>query len=513
MLRRLASEGCSILYISHKLDEIQALCQTATVMRGGRVTGSVDPRKETHASLAQLMVGHSLPDYTRREHTPGEVKLAVKNLSVTSADPFRHVAQGTFRSPCMQEKFSASLGCRGMDKPSCLPRFRAKSAINTSRPDAITIVGQPAARYSAGGRRALGFAFVPEERLGRGAVPAMSLAENALLTGHREHMVRGGWISTKSMRAFADRCISAFDVRCGGNGALAQSPVRRQLAEVHRGPRDPAGAEGARRRATDMGASMSAQPASSGSNCSIWPARGVAILVISEELEELFDICDRPRRPCPRQTFSGSRNRPHQRRRNRPLHGGSLRWQPRRTRRPRHHGIDIMNFPYRLEARPTPSRAMQLAVPVVAAVLTLIIGFLIFTLVGQDPLRAMHGFFIEPLSNVNGWSELVLKASPLCLIALGLAVGYRANVWNIGAEGQMLLGGIVAGGIAIHLPDATGWWILPLMMIGGVIGGMVWAAIPALLKSRFNTNEILTSLMLTYVATQLPDLSGERSVA
>jgi general nucleoside transport system permease protein len=162
-----------------------------------------------------------------------------------------------------------------------------------------------------------------------------------------------------------------------------------------------------------------------------------------------------------------------------------------------------MIFPYRLEARPTPSRAMQLAVPVVAAVATLVIGFLIFSLVGQDPLRAMHAFFIDPLSNVNGWSELVLKASPLCLIGLGLAVGYRANVWNIGAEGQMLLGGIVAGGIAIYAGDASGWWTLPLMMLGGVAGGMAWAAIPALLKSRFNTNEILTSLMLTYVATQL----------
>ncbi|WP_248322132.1 ABC transporter permease [Caballeronia sp. Sq4a] len=162
-----------------------------------------------------------------------------------------------------------------------------------------------------------------------------------------------------------------------------------------------------------------------------------------------------------------------------------------------------MIFPYRLEARPTPSRAMQLAVPVVAAVATLVIGFLIFGVVGQDPLRAMHAFFIEPLSTVNGWSELVLKASPLCLIGLGLAVGYRANVWNIGAEGQMLLGGIVAGGIAIHVGDASGWWTLPLMVIGGIAGGMLWAAIPALLKSRFNTNEILTSLMLTYVATQL----------
>ena len=88
VLRRLASEGCSILYISHKLDEIQALCENATVMRGGRVTGNVDPRKETHASLAQLMVGHSLPDYTRREHTPGDARLAVKNLSVASPDPF-----------------------------------------------------------------------------------------------------------------------------------------------------------------------------------------------------------------------------------------------------------------------------------------------------------------------------------------------------------------------------------------------------------------------------------------
>jgi simple sugar transport system permease protein len=162
-----------------------------------------------------------------------------------------------------------------------------------------------------------------------------------------------------------------------------------------------------------------------------------------------------------------------------------------------------MIFPYRLEARPTPSRAMQLAVPVVAAVATLVIGFLIFSVVGQDPLRAMHAFFIEPLSTVNGWSELVLKASPLCLIGLGLAVGYRANVWNIGAEGQMLLGGIVAGGIAIHVGDASGWWTLPLMVIGGIAGGMLWAAIPALLKSRFNTNEILTSLMLTYVAAQL----------
>ncbi|MDR6206885.1 ABC-type uncharacterized transport system permease subunit [Paraburkholderia graminis] len=92
-----------------------------------------------------------------------------------------------------------------------------------------------------------------------------------------------------------------------------------------------------------------------------------------------------------------------------------------------------MILPYRLEARTTPSRTMQIAVPLIAALLTLAIGFVIFGLVGRDPLQAMHAFFIEPLSSVNGWSELLLKASPLCLIGLGLAIGYRANVWNIGA--------------------------------------------------------------------------------
>ncbi|TDG04319.1 ABC transporter permease [Paraburkholderia guartelaensis] len=162
-----------------------------------------------------------------------------------------------------------------------------------------------------------------------------------------------------------------------------------------------------------------------------------------------------------------------------------------------------MIFPYRLEARTTPSRTVRIAVPLIAALLTLAIGFLIFGLVGRDPLQAMHAFFIEPLSSVNGWSELLLKASPLCLIALGLAAGYRANVWNIGAEGQMVVGGIAASGVAIYFDQSTGWWILFLMMFAGVLGGMAWAAIPAWLKSHFNTNEILTSLMLTYVATQL----------
>src|ERR1700754_4167033 len=153
-----------------------------------------------------------------------------------------------------------------------------------------------------------------------------------------------------------------------------------------------------------------------------------------------------------------------------------------------------MILPYRLEARTTPSRTMQLAVPLIAALLTLAIGFLIFSLVGRDPLEAMHAFFIEPLASVNGWSELLLKASPLCLIGLGLAIGYRANVWNIGAEGQMYMGGIFATGLALQYPQGAGGWLLPAMIVAGAVGGALWASIPALLRVKFNANEILVSL-------------------
>lgn len=160
-------------------------------------------------------------------------------------------------------------------------------------------------------------------------------------------------------------------------------------------------------------------------------------------------------------------------------------------------------FSYRIQARSAPSRTMRLVVPLVATCLTVMFGWLIFGLLGRNPTQAMTQFFIAPLSTMNGWSELFLKASPLCLIAMGLAVGYRANVWNIGAEGQMVAGGIAASGVAIHFSGSTGAWILPLMMLAGMAGGMAWSAVPALLRSRFNTNEILVSLMLTYVATQL----------
>jgi simple sugar transport system permease protein len=146
---------------------------------------------------------------------------------------------------------------------------------------------------------------------------------------------------------------------------------------------------------------------------------------------------------------------------------------------------------------------MRVAAPVIAAILTLIVGSAFFAALGYNPLTTLTVFFIEPLSSLNGLSEWLLKASPLILIGCGLAVGFRANVWNIGAEGQLIIGAIAACGVGLFYPDPESVLLLPLMLIAGAAGGMAWAAIPAFLRSRLNTNEILVTLMLTYIATLL----------
>jgi general nucleoside transport system permease protein len=144
---------------------------------------------------------------------------------------------------------------------------------------------------------------------------------------------------------------------------------------------------------------------------------------------------------------------------------------------------------------------MTLVTPVIAVALTVLVGFVLFALMGYDPLAALFHFFVSPLLTLYGLGELGVKATPLVLCAVGLAIGFRANVWNIGAEGQLTVGAIAGGGIALWLWGMEGGWILPLMCAAGVLGGMAYAAIPAFLKARFDVNEILTSLMLTYVAT------------
>ncbi|HZY67854.1 MAG TPA: ABC transporter permease, partial [Devosia sp.] len=157
----------------------------------------------------------------------------------------------------------------------------------------------------------------------------------------------------------------------------------------------------------------------------------------------------------------------------------------------------------RLERRPEPSRLLQFVTPIGAVLLTMGLGAIVFTLLGYDGLGAVREIFISPLANSYKWQDLAVKAAPLIIIAVGLSISYRANVWNIGAEGQYIVGAIAGTGVGILTNDMTGWWIMPLMMLAGAAGGAAYAAIPAFLRVRLSVNEILTTLMLTYASVYL----------
>ena len=157
-------------------------------------------------------------------------------------------------------------------------------------------------------------------------------------------------------------------------------------------------------------------------------------------------------------------------------------------------------MPLRIEARAEPSRAMGLATPLIAAALCVVCGSALFVFLGLEPAVVFKTFFVSPFRDLYSVGELSLKIAPLTLCAVGLAIGFRANIWNIGAEGQLVVGAIAGGGLGLAFPDATSGWLLPAMFLAGALGGMAWAAIPAFLKARFDTNEILVTLMLTYVA-------------
>ena len=157
----------------------------------------------------------------------------------------------------------------------------------------------------------------------------------------------------------------------------------------------------------------------------------------------------------------------------------------------------------RLEARPQPSAVWGMASPILAVLITMVIGVLLFSALGKDPVRGLQVFFWDPIKTPYALSELMVKATPLLIIALGLAVCFRSNVWNIGAEGQFVIGAVTASGVALMADSQTGSWIIAVVLIAGVAGGMFWAAITAFLRDRFNANEILVSLMLVYVAIQL----------
>jgi simple sugar transport system ATP-binding protein len=289
-LRLLSSEGCSILYISHKLDEIRSLCHRATVLRGGKVTGTCNPAEETESSMARMMIGKDLPVCEHPEAKEGgEERLVVAGLSHQSDDPFGTDLQDIHLTVRSGEIFGIA-GVSGNGQQELLAALSGETPL--PEPFPVRIMGVQAGRLSPGKRRKLGMCFVPEERLGRGAVPGMSLVDNALLTAHRRGMVKAGLVATRAVVEFTKECIRRFDVRSGGPGAPARSLSGGNLQkfivgrEVMQAPKVLVVSQPT--WGVDVGAAAFIRQ-------SLIDLRdaGTAILVVSEELDELFEICDR----------------------------------------------------------------------------------------------------------------------------------------------------------------------------------------------------------------------------
>jgi simple sugar transport system ATP-binding protein len=288
VLRQLASEGCSILYISHKLHEIRELCTACTVLRGGQVTGTCDPRRESNASLSRMMIGAEPPQLEHHERQPGEVVLRVQGLTLPREDQFGHDLDDI----SFEVRAGEVVGIAGVSGNGQRELLFALSGEDTRAAPAMIRVGdKPVGRFGPAHRRHLGLHFVPEERLGRGAVPTLGLAQNLLLT--RTDAVSGsGWIRTGALRAQAQGIIRRFNVKAGGPEAAAKSLSGGNLQkfivgrEIDANPRllivsQPTWG-------VDVGASAQIR-----SEILALRDAGCAVLVLSEELEELFEISDR----------------------------------------------------------------------------------------------------------------------------------------------------------------------------------------------------------------------------
>ena len=287
-LRRLAAEGTAILYVSHKLDEIRRLCDRATIIRQGRVVGTADPRQETASRLAELMIGHSLPQTERRAKREGAIALEVAGLDVPADGPF-----GTaLRDISFRVRAGEVLGIAGISGNGQSELLAALLGSTASAAHSVMLGDRPVGALGAAARRGLGLALVPEERLGVGAVPEMSLAQNALLTAYGQGLVQRGVVAMKRTWAYAERCIADYSVRASGAGAPAASLSGGNLQkfivarEIAQGPRvlvlaqptwgvDVAATAFIRQRVIDLA------------------ANGVAVLVISDDLAEILEICDR----------------------------------------------------------------------------------------------------------------------------------------------------------------------------------------------------------------------------
>ena len=287
-LRQLSAEGCSILYISHKLDEIRALCHHCTVLRGGQVTGEVDPTLETNASLSRLMIGSAPPELAHRPANPGAVALAVRGLSLPKLNPFGT----TLADIALDVRAGEILGIAGVSGNGQQELMAALSGEDPRAPaGSVQLFGQDIAALSPRHRRHLGLHFVPEERLGRGAVPVMSLADNTLLT-RVGAVSRRGWIHTAAVRALAARLIGAYSVKAGGPGAPAKSLSGGNLQKFIVGREIDANPKLLIVSQPTWGVDVGAAAQIRGALLKLRDA-GCAVLVVSEELDELFEISDR----------------------------------------------------------------------------------------------------------------------------------------------------------------------------------------------------------------------------
>jgi simple sugar transport system ATP-binding protein len=286
-LRQLADEGCSILYISHKLHEIRALCSACTVMRGGRVTGVCDPREESNASLSRLMIGAEPPKLSPHEHAPGPVVLHVDGLNLKRESPFG----ADLVEVSLQVRAGEVVGIAGVSGNGQRELLYALSGEDRRAPAAaITLAGQAVGQRSPGQRRALGLHFVPEERLGRGAVPEMSLAHNLLLS-RREAVGPLGWLHTGRLRGQAAGIIERFRVKAAGPLAPARSLSGGNLQKFIMGREIDARPQLLIVSQPTWGVDVGAAAQIRAEILALRDA-GCAVLVVSEELDELFEICD-----------------------------------------------------------------------------------------------------------------------------------------------------------------------------------------------------------------------------
>ncbi|MCU0968704.1 MAG: ABC transporter ATP-binding protein [Rubrivivax sp.] len=287
-LRDLAETGTSILYISHKLDEIRALCHHCTVLRGGRVTGEVDPTQESNASLSRLMIGAEPPQLRHAPRAAGEAVLQVRDLALPRQDQFG-VDLERIALEVRSGEIVGVAGVSGNGQQELLAALSGED--RRAAPQAILLSGRPIGDHSPRRRRKEGLHFVPEERLGRGAVPTMTLASNTLLT-RTEAVARSGWVRTREVAALAARLIERFQVKAGGPGAAAKSLSGGNLQKFIVGREIDARPRLLIVSQPTWGVDVGAAALIRGELLALRDA-GCALLVVSEELDELFEISDR----------------------------------------------------------------------------------------------------------------------------------------------------------------------------------------------------------------------------